>query len=82
MAKEINVKDFLNRGTVARAITLIDKQNSILEKQSDFDDALTKQLHSIRQNPTLVSPSWTLCIELLQKKLNFGKQLKNESILD
>ncbi|MBG9789210.1 FMN-binding protein [Brevibacillus laterosporus] len=60
MAKVINAKDFLNRGTVARAITLIDKQNSILEKQSDFDDALTKQLHSIRQNPTLVSPSWTL----------------------
>lgn len=60
MGDDTSSEDFLNRGHVARAIALIDKQSSILEKQSDFDEALIQQLNTVRNNPTLVSSSWTL----------------------
>lgn len=60
MGKEISAKDFLNRGFVARAIALIDKQSSILDKRQDFDEALKKQMDRVRQTPDLVSSSWTL----------------------
>lgn len=60
MNRERSAEDFLNRGTVARAIALIDKQSSILEQQQDFDIAVTEQLDRIEHNPYLLSPSWTL----------------------
>jgi len=60
MGKEHCTRDFLNRGTVARAIALIDKQSSILDKRQDFEEALKEQMNRLGQTPTLVSPSWTL----------------------
>ncbi|UOQ43746.1 pyridoxal 5'-phosphate synthase [Halobacillus salinarum] len=62
MDKETNVKDFLNRGKVARAISLIGKQSSILVKQSDFEEALSDQLSNLENNPLEVSDSWALYI--------------------
>ncbi|GIP31019.1 pyridoxal 5'-phosphate synthase [Paenibacillus sp. J2TS4] len=60
MGKELSAKDFLNRGIVARATALIDKQSSILVKRQDFDEALREQMNRVRQTPDLVSSSWTL----------------------
>ncbi|WP_102028320.1 pyridoxine/pyridoxamine 5'-phosphate oxidase [Salirhabdus sp. Marseille-P4669] len=60
MDKKTNMQDFLNRGKVARAITLIGKQSSILEKQSDFEEALSTQLSNLKDNPVEVSDSWAL----------------------
>jgi len=60
MGEDKSSQDFLNRGHVARAIALIDKQSSILEEQSDFEEALIQQLNIVKNHPTLVSPSWTL----------------------
>jgi pyridoxamine 5'-phosphate oxidase len=60
MDEEMSAKDFLKRGTVAKAISLIGKQSSILETPCDVDEALVNQLHRIRKNPTLVYPFWTL----------------------
>lgn len=60
MDRERSAEDFLNRGTVARAIALIDKQSSILEQQHDFHAALTEQLDRLRRDPAIISSSWTL----------------------
>ncbi|MDG5473104.1 pyridoxal 5'-phosphate synthase [Jeotgalibacillus sp. ET6] len=60
MDRETNVKDFLNRGKVARAISLIGKQSSILEKQSDFEEALSDQLSNLENNPVRTCDSWAL----------------------
>ncbi|WP_282942674.1 pyridoxal 5'-phosphate synthase [Paenibacillus sp. RC67] len=60
MEKELSVKDFLNRGAVARAIALIGKQSTILDKLQDFDEALKQQMTRVRQTPDLASTSWKL----------------------
>ncbi|WP_035512637.1 pyridoxine/pyridoxamine 5'-phosphate oxidase [Halalkalibacillus halophilus] len=60
MDEETNVKDFLNRGKVARAISLIEKQSSIIDKQSDFEEALKARLSYLEDHPDEVAASWTL----------------------
>jgi pyridoxamine 5'-phosphate oxidase len=70
MDKELSAKDFLNRGTVARAIALLGKQSSILKEQREFEEALIKQIDSLQHNPTLVSPSWTL-YRVVAKEVEF-----------
>jgi pyridoxamine 5'-phosphate oxidase len=70
MDKELSAKDFLNRGTVARAIALLGKQSSILKEQSEFDKALIKQIDILQHNPTLVTPSWTL-YRVVAKEVEF-----------
>jgi pyridoxamine 5'-phosphate oxidase len=70
MEKDISAKDFLNRGTIARAIALVNKQSSILKEQREFEEAIAKQIYLIQQNPTLVSPSWTL-YRVVAKEVEF-----------
>ncbi|MBD1381842.1 pyridoxine/pyridoxamine 5'-phosphate oxidase [Metabacillus arenae] len=70
MGKERSTNDFLNRGIVARAIALLDKQSSILEKRSDFDIALIEQLNRLKENPASVSNSWTL-YRVVAKEVEF-----------
>lgn len=60
MDRERSAEDFLNRGIVARAIALIDKQSLILQDQQNFHSALADQLDRMEQAPELISPSWTL----------------------
>lgn len=60
MGEELSAKDFLNRGKVARAIALIGRQSSILKDQQELDEAVTKKLTELEQEPTAVYPYWTL----------------------
>ncbi|WP_079505027.1 pyridoxine/pyridoxamine 5'-phosphate oxidase [Mesobacillus jeotgali] len=60
MAKEDCAQDFLKRGTVARAIALLGKQSTIMNRQQDADEALRNQMAILREHPDLVYPSWTL----------------------
>ncbi|GGE72288.1 pyridoxine/pyridoxamine 5'-phosphate oxidase [Priestia taiwanensis] len=57
---ETNKKDFLHRGVVARAVSFIGKQSSVLHEQNDFNHALAKQLHYVQENSTSVYPAWTV----------------------
>jgi pyridoxamine 5'-phosphate oxidase len=70
MDKVLSAKDFLDRGTVARAIALLGKQSSILDEQCDFDEALTKEIINVKQNPQLVYTSWTL-YKVVAKEVEF-----------
>ncbi|MFE5320852.1 pyridoxal 5'-phosphate synthase [Paenibacillus sp. NPDC056579] len=60
MGQELSAKDFLNRGIIARAIALIGKQSAVLDDRYRFDEALKEQMNLLRDNPDIVSPSWTL----------------------
>jgi pyridoxamine 5'-phosphate oxidase len=59
MEKDESTKDFLKRGTVARAVALMGKQSTILKDQHELEEALSKQTQRIRLNPDLVDPFWT-----------------------
>lgn len=60
MGLEKNASDFLLRGKVARAIVLMDKQSSIMDRPEEFEEHLKYQLDRLIHDPGLVSPSWTL----------------------
>ncbi|CAG9606954.1 pyridoxine/pyridoxamine 5'-phosphate oxidase [Pseudoneobacillus rhizosphaerae] len=60
MNKERSSKDFLERGKIAKAIALLEKQSLILQDPHELEEALTKQLIKLNRNPKLISPSWTL----------------------
>ncbi|WP_254871238.1 pyridoxal 5'-phosphate synthase [Bacillus sp. Marseille-Q1617] len=60
MDEEQNSKDFLSRGTVARAIALLGKQSAILNDQQEFEEALSKQIQQMKLDPDQVDPHWTL----------------------
>lgn len=60
MGQELSAIDFLNRGIIARAIALIGKQSAVLDDRFKFDEALKEQMNLLRDNPDIVSPSWTL----------------------
>ncbi|MCG7344681.1 pyridoxal 5'-phosphate synthase [Sporosarcina sp. ACRSL] len=60
MDKDINAKDFLKRGTIARAITLLGKQSSILHDQRELEEALTNEIEKIKQDLPIIYPDWTL----------------------
>lgn len=68
--KKISAEDFLNRGTVARAIALLGKQSSILIDEQEFEEALTRQLEILERDPIIVYPSWTL-YRLAPKEVEF-----------
>lgn len=68
--KKISAEDFLNRGTVARAIALLGKQSSILIDEHEFEEALTRQLEILERDPTIVYPTWTL-YRLAPKEVEF-----------
>lgn len=68
--KKISAEDFLNRGTVARAIALLGKQSSILIDENEIEEALTWQLEILERDPTIVYPSWTL-YRLAPKEVEF-----------
>jgi pyridoxamine 5'-phosphate oxidase len=60
MDKEVCARDFLKRGTVARAIALLGKQSTIMNRQQEADEAVCKQMAILQEQPDLVYPSWTL----------------------
>ncbi|MDR7071665.1 pyridoxine/pyridoxamine 5'-phosphate oxidase [Fictibacillus barbaricus] len=60
MKKEMSANDFLNRGMIARAIALLDKQSSVLNDPLEFEEQLTKEIIHLQQEPNTISPSWTL----------------------
>ncbi|MEH7225409.1 pyridoxal 5'-phosphate synthase [Bacillus sp. JJ1566] len=60
MNKDLSAKDFLRRGALARAVALLGKQSSILNEQTEFEEALNNEMKKIRQNPTIIFPYWTL----------------------
>ena len=60
MNKDLSAKDFSKRGTLARAITLLGKQSSVLKDQREFDEALNIEIEKIKQDPTIIYPYWTL----------------------
>lgn len=60
MNKDLSAKDFLKRGTLARAIALLGKQSSILNKQSEFEEAINNEIKKVKQNPNIIYPCWTL----------------------
>ncbi|GGP15060.1 pyridoxine/pyridoxamine 5'-phosphate oxidase [Oceanobacillus neutriphilus] len=59
MDPESNARDFLKRGTVARAIALLGKQSEVLEKQEELDEALKEEVSELEKNPNTVSSAWT-----------------------
>lgn len=60
MGKALSAKDFLGRGTKARAIALIGKQSSILKDNQELDEELRESLLELKQDPTTIYPYWTL----------------------
>jgi pyridoxamine 5'-phosphate oxidase len=60
MDQEVCAQDFLKRGTVARAIALLGKQSTIMNRQQDADEAVRKQMAILQEHPDLVYRSWTL----------------------
>jgi len=60
MGKRLSTLDFKKRGTVAKAIALIERQSQILANPSELEDNLQEKLNELMKNPELVSSSWTL----------------------
>ncbi|MEH7383489.1 pyridoxal 5'-phosphate synthase [Bacillus sp. JJ1533] len=60
MNKDLSAKDFLKRGSLARAIALLGKQSSILHEQREFEDALHHEMKKMQENPNRIYPYWTL----------------------
>ena len=60
MNKDLSAKDFLKRGTLARAVALLGKQSSILNEQSEFEAAINIEIKKIKQNPNIIYPYWTM----------------------
>lgn len=60
MDKERSAKDFLKRGTRARAIALLGKQSSILNNQNELEEAIYNEMKKIQQHPNIIYPYWTL----------------------
>ncbi|WHX41294.1 pyridoxal 5'-phosphate synthase [Mesobacillus sp. AQ2] len=60
MDQEVCTQDFLKRGTVARAIALLGKQSTVMNRQQEADEAVRNQMAILQQQPNLVYPSWTL----------------------
>jgi pyridoxamine 5'-phosphate oxidase len=74
--KKMSAEDFLNRGTVARAIALLGKQSLILKGEHEFEEALARQLEILEQDLTIVYPSWTL-YRLAPKEVEFWQANQN-----
>ena len=60
MSEEQSAQDFLDRGTIARAVALIGKQSTILESRLTFDEAVMEQIANIEEKPDQVYELWTL----------------------
>ena len=60
MSEEQSAQDFLDRGTIARAVALIGKQSTILESLLTFDEAVMEQIANIEEKPDQVYELWTL----------------------
>src|SRR5690606_41609960 len=60
MNRNQSANDFMKRGTVAKAIALIEKQSQILESSAELEDAVAEKLNDLSNNPQLVSSAWTL----------------------
>ncbi len=60
MDAEVNKNDFLSRSEGARALALAAKQSSPLTDESDIDNVVSENLEAIKQDPSLVSPYWTV----------------------
>ncbi|WP_019639551.1 pyridoxine/pyridoxamine 5'-phosphate oxidase [Paenibacillus fonticola] len=60
MSQNLSSLDFMKRGTVAKAVALIEKQSQVLEDPAEFENALTEKLIGLKDDPSLVSSSWSL----------------------
>ncbi len=60
MDQEVCAQDFLKRGTVARAIAMLGKQSTIMNRQQEAEKAVRHQMAILQEQPDLVYPSWTL----------------------
>jgi pyridoxamine 5'-phosphate oxidase len=60
MNKDLSARDFLHRGRLARAIALVGKQSSILNEQSEIEEAINHEMEKIKYNPNIIYPYWVL----------------------
>lgn len=60
VGEEQSVKDFLERGEVAKAIALLGKQSQVLPDRKTLDESLIKKLEYTKNNPDKADPDWSL----------------------
>ncbi|CEG26244.1 pyridoxine/pyridoxamine 5'-phosphate oxidase [Bacillus sp. B-jedd] len=60
MEKDKSAKEFLKRGMIARALTLIEKQSTELRERGEVEKALEIEIKRLQHNPDLISSSWVL----------------------